>query len=82
VNGALLEDGAVLRLPPPEAGRFGTLLQSGQTIVAEGIEVANPIGKVFDVRLIGASRDQLNQVEVPSELGPGGKGGPLGPPPR
>src|SRR5437870_8483895 len=30
VNGALLEDGTVLRLPPPEADRFATLLQPGQ----------------------------------------------------
>ena len=29
VNGALLDDGVILRLPPPEANRFATLLQPG-----------------------------------------------------
>jgi hypothetical protein len=32
VNGALLDDGVILRLPPPEAYRFANLLQLGQTI--------------------------------------------------
>jgi hypothetical protein len=79
VNGALLEDGTVLRLPPPEADRFKTLLQPGQTVVAAGIEFANAIGKVFEIRQIGASRDQLNEVQAPP--GPGGKKGRRGPPP-
>jgi len=81
VNGALLEDGTVLRLSPPEADRLRTLLQPGQTVVVEGIELANPVGKVSDVRQIGTSRDQLNQVQAPPEPGPGGKKARRGPPP-
>jgi hypothetical protein len=81
VNGALLEDGTVLRLPPTEADRFANLLQPGQALVAEGDGFANPIGKVFEVRQIGASRDQLNQVQAPPGPGPGGKKGRHGPPP-
>src|SRR5438876_2851947 len=34
VNGALLDDGTVLRLPPPEAYRFAALLQPGEALVA------------------------------------------------
>lgn len=79
VNGALLEDGTILRLPAPEAERFATLLQAGQTVVAEGVAIANPIGKVLEVRQIGNSRDQLNQVQAPP--GPGGKKDRRGPPP-
>lgn len=79
VNGALLEDGTVLRLPPPEAERFATLLQPGQTLIAGGTELVTPIGAVLEVRQIGASRDQLNQVQAPP--GPGGKRGRRGPPP-
>jgi hypothetical protein len=79
VNGALLEDGTILRLPPPEAERFATLLQPGQNLVAEGAVLTNPIGKVFEVRQLGATRDQLNQVQAPP--GPGGKKGRRGPPP-
>jgi hypothetical protein len=47
VNGALLDDGTVLRLPPPEAYRFATLLQPGQALVAEGSSVATTIGKYW-----------------------------------
>jgi len=79
VNGALLEDGTVLRLPPPEVDRFVALLQPGRDLVAEGILLANPLGKVLEVRQIGASRDQLNEVQAPP--GPGGKKGRHGPPP-
>lgn len=68
VNGALLDDGTVLRLPPPEAYRFATLLQPGQFVVAEGTGFANAIGKAFEVRQLGPSRDQLSLVAPP---GPG-----------
>jgi hypothetical protein len=71
VNGALLDDGTVLRLPPPEAYRFTALLQPGQAVVAEGIGFTSAIGKVLDVRQIGTSREQLNFVQAPP--GPGGK---------
>jgi hypothetical protein len=80
VNGALLEDGTVLRLPPPEAERFTSLLQPGQALVAEGSLFASGIGKVLEVRQLGASRDQMNQVQGPGP-GPGGKKGRRGPPP-
>jgi hypothetical protein len=78
VNGALLEDGTVLRLPPPEADRFANLLQPGQTLVAEGDGFANAIGKVFEARQLGPSRDQLSLVAEP--MGPGRDRRP--PPPR
>ena len=81
VNGALLDDGTILRLPPPEASRFAALLQPGQTVVAEGVGFANAIGKVLEVWQIGASHAQLSQVKVPPGPGPGGKKGRRGPPP-
>jgi len=71
VNGALLEDGTVLRLPPPDAYRLATLLQPGQTLVAEGTGLATAIGKVFEVQQIGASREQLSLGETPPGRGPG-----------
>ena len=79
VNGALLQDGTVLRLPPPEAARFAALLQPDRNVVAEGTLFTNPLGKVLEVRQIGASRDQLKEVQAPP--GPGGKKGRHGPPP-
>src|SRR5260221_601813 len=71
VNGALLDDGTVLRLPPPEAYRFATLLQPGQVLVAEGTGIATAIGKVFEVQQLGASREQLSLVDPPPGPGPG-----------
>jgi hypothetical protein len=79
VNGALLDDGTVLRLPPPEAHRFATLLQPGQALVAEGTGLATAIGKVFEVQQIGPSREQLSLVETPPGRGPGRRPPP---PPR
>ncbi len=70
VNGALLDDGVILRLPPPEANRFATLLQPRATIVAEGRELVTPMGTVMDVRQIGPSREQLSLVAGPPGPGP------------
>ncbi len=92
-NGAMLEDGTVLRLPPPEATRLVALLAPGQTVVAQGPGIANNLGRMVDVRAIGALRDQLTQVRPPPrppgdnrrgpKPGPGGPGGdrPAPPPP-
>ncbi len=46
INGVLLTDGTVLRLPPDAAVNLATLLQPGRTVIAQGDEVSNPIGKV------------------------------------
>jgi hypothetical protein len=64
INGALLDDGTVLRLPPPAVTTFSTLLQSGQTVVAEGVGLSNALGKVLDVRQIGTSRENLDNIAV------------------
>jgi hypothetical protein len=79
VNGALLEDGTALRLPPPEADRFANLLQPGQALVAEGDAFASALGKVVEVRQLGPSRDQLSLVAEPP--GPGRDRRPPPPPP-
>jgi hypothetical protein len=80
-----MDDGAILRLPPPEAYRFVNLLQPGHTVVAAGAELVTPMGTVLDVRQIGASREQLSLVEAPPKPGPGRRRpppgfGPPGPP--
>ena len=65
INGALLEDGTVLRVPPPDAYRLASLLAPGQTVFAQGAAFASPLGKVMDVERIGSSRDQLDDVTAP-----------------
>lgn len=83
INGVLLTDGTMLRLPPDAAVNLATLLQPGRTVIAQGDEVSSPIGKVLEVREIGTSRNQLTPVEVLPPPGPQGRGAPLrdGPPP-
>jgi hypothetical protein len=81
VNGALLEDGTIVRLPPPEADRFSTLLQPDRNLVAEGTELVTAVGKVFEVQQIGTSRAQLSSVQTPPPPPPGPGASPLGPSP-
>jgi hypothetical protein len=65
IDGALLDDGTVLRLPPPEAHRLASLLRPGQTVFAQGPAYASSLGKVIAVERIGTSRDQLDWVAPP-----------------
>lgn len=85
VNGALLQNGTVLRLPPPEAARWMNLLQAGQTISVRGLSTTNPLGTVFEVRAIGASPDTLTEIafgKTPKPPpGPRGRGPDMFPPP-
>ena len=50
VNGALLDDGTELRLPPPEAERLADLLAPGKTLTARGPGLSSPLGTVIEVR--------------------------------
>lgn len=81
VNGALLDDGTTLRLPPPEAERMQEYLRQGQTVAARGDVLDTALGKVVDVRAIGAFPDQMTELRGPRPPGP--KDGPdrRGPPP-
>ena len=81
VNGALLDDGTTLRLPPPEAERMQDWLRQGQTVSARGDVLDTALGRVVDVRAIGASPEQMTELRGPRPPGP--KDGPdrRGPPP-
>src|SRR5229473_6379984 len=76
VNGAILDDGTTLRLPPPEAERFAALLTPGQSINAQGNGLVTPLGRIIDVQAIGQTGMQLSAVEDK-----GGKKGRRSPPP-
>jgi hypothetical protein len=70
LNGAMLEDGTIMRLPPPEAERLAPLLMPGQAIIVQGEGLATAMGRVVEVEAIGRSQTELNFVQRP------------GPPPR
>jgi hypothetical protein len=79
VNGALLDNGITLRLPPPEAERLQAWLQPGQTVTVRGVSLVTPLGTVVDVRAIGPSPEQMTELAVRPPAGPKGagpKGGP------
>jgi hypothetical protein len=81
VNGALLDNGVTLRIPPPEAERVLAWLQPGQTVAVRGVSLVTPLGTVIDVRAIGSSPDQMTELAVRPPAGPKG-GGPKGAPKR
>ncbi len=83
LNGVLLEDGTMVRLPPPEAQRLATELAPGQTIYASGNGVSNALGKVVAAQSIGPSEAQASVIAAPPPgHGPGHHHGrPGGPPP-
>jgi hypothetical protein len=83
VDGLILDDGTIVRLPPEEADRLAAELAPGQPLYVEGDGIAGPLGKVIAAQQIGPSQTQLVQVQgpPPPPRGPGpDRRGP--PPPR
>ena len=78
VNGALLDNGTILRLPPPEAERLQSFLQPGQTVTVRGANLVTPLGTVMNASAIGTSPGQLTEFTFPPPGGPKAKGGPKG----
>jgi hypothetical protein len=58
VNGALLEDGTVLKLGPPVAWQASTTLQPGQSVTAQGWTISNGYGRVMEVQSVGGDTSQ------------------------
>jgi hypothetical protein len=71
INGALLEDGSIVRLPPPAAYQFASLLSPGQMLAVQGWGLTTAYGRVVDVQSAGPSPNQLTQVAPPPPPGVG-----------
>lgn len=79
LNGALLENGTMVHMPPPEASRLAHLLKPGQTLAVKGQGVENAAGRAIDARQAGPSMDRLTQLAAlppPPPIGPGAPGAP------
>ncbi len=63
LNGVLLEDGAIVRLPPSDAEQDAAGLAVGQPLYARGDGVTNPLGKVIAAREIGPAKTKLIKVD-------------------
>jgi hypothetical protein len=83
LDGALLEDGTIVRLPPPEAQRLAKDLAPGAPLSVEGFGLSSPLGRVIAAQAIGPEQGQLAQVAAPPRgrgRRPPPSGGPLAPP--
>ena len=69
VNGALLEDGTVVRLPPPEAKRLADTLAVGKPLTVRGDGIASPLGRVIMARQIGPDATSLTEIRGPHPHG-------------
>jgi hypothetical protein len=65
LNGALLEDGTIIRLPPPEAAKLVAMLAAGASVTVQGQGIESPLGRVIEARSIGPDAGHLTQVAVP-----------------
>jgi hypothetical protein len=79
-NGALLDNGTIVRLPPHEAARWSTLLQKGRTMSVRGALSGGALGTVIEARAIGNGPDRLTELDAPpGPRGPAGAPPPPGP---
>jgi hypothetical protein len=79
LNGVLLEDGTIIRLPPPEAQRLAADVTPGATVTVQGDGLSGPLGRVIEARSIGPGLAQMAQVAAPPP--PPGPGRMVRPPP-
>jgi len=71
LNGALLDDGTQVHVPPNQASSLEQDLQAGRTLVAQGYGVTGTYGRALDAQQIGESATQLIQVGPPRRNGHG-----------
>jgi hypothetical protein len=61
LNGAVLDDGIIVRMPPHLAYQYAAMLASGQTVTTQGLLLATPNGRVLDAQSITAVAPQRQQ---------------------
>ncbi|MEA2777336.1 MAG: hypothetical protein QOF90_2742 [Acetobacteraceae bacterium] len=71
LNGVLLEDGTIVRLPPPEAQRLASELTPGAPLYAEGDGFTGPLGRIIAAQSLGSSPTQITQIAAPPPPRPG-----------
>ncbi len=81
VNGALLEDGTIVRMPPPEAQRLSSVLIVGQNIRVQGDVIPTVLGKVVEASAVGPAGGAVTQIAPPPPPPPGGPADAPPPPP-
>ena len=79
LNGALLEDGTIVRLPPPEATRLVAMLTTGAQVTVQGQGIEGPLGRVIEAGSIGPDTGHLTLIAAPPQR-PGRRPPPPGGP--
>lgn len=83
VDGVLLEDGTIVRLPPPEAQRLASMLAPGAMLHVQGDGHEGSLGRVVAADTIGPDADRMARVAPAPphgpDIGPGGPPSPGGP---
>ena len=74
LNGVLLQDGTIVRLPPPEAQSREAALAVGKTIFVSGGGNESALGKVVAARTIGTSEQDATSM-MPRRDGRGAQAG-------
>ena len=77
LNGVLLEDGTIVRMPPPEATRLAAELTVGAQLVVRGGGYQGDLGRVIEAAAVGPTDAQLTEITAP----PPPPRGPRTPPP-
>ncbi len=87
VDGVVLDNGTIIRMPPSEAKKFAAQLAVGQKVYVRGMGTASALGTVVMARQIGADPAKLADVAMPHMHGTdghrpmmGGQHGPMGGP--
>jgi hypothetical protein len=62
VDGALLEDGTIVRMSPSEAQKFASQLGPGQTLFAQGYGSESVLGRIIAARALGVDKEHTQPV--------------------
>jgi hypothetical protein len=72
LNGAVLYDGTIVRMPPREAYQFASLLAPGQMVTVQGWALNASYGRVVDAWSVGPASAQMTTPPI----------APFAPPPK
>jgi len=65
LNGAVFNDGTIVRLPPPAADQAASLLAPGQAVSVQGWELSTAYGRVIDAQTISPASAQTTTASPP-----------------
>ncbi len=65
LNGVLLDDGTVVRMPPADAEQHAGELAVDLPLAVSGDEISTPLGRVIAAREFGPSKTQVTKIDEP-----------------